>query len=332
MRSPIVTVIIPTHKRPEFLRRSVESCLKGSSAVGTEVIVVPNGTDTSWRSLAEAYASDARVRFIPTKEADQNIARNVGLRSAHGELVRFLDDDDYLIPDAASAQYDYMLGEQIDVCGGNAELRDKNGNLVSLLTQPSDHSFAPCVLSRNRLQLPFTWVYRRATLHGLEWPSGVRQSEDIVWLIRYASVTERRWKKFDRAVGVWYQHDGTRQSFNRPSGVVHEVTARTLLEAKDTLARQHRWDPHLNRVTADALIELAHRGFPFRPWYWSNVARLALQMDPASRPSMPVYGYSGLSSINPRLLLWLLLPKRLCTLGWGSVKSFVIGRDYRRTL
>lgn len=330
--APLISVVIPTVGRPRLLARAIRSCLVGKFSFRTEVIIVPNGPDASWMELAVQYAGDSRVRFFPIEQCDQNVARNTGLDMACGELVRFLDDDDYLIPEAACAQYELMQDEGLDLTGGGAEIRDKDGVLIDVLSQPDEVFSVAAVLSRNRLQLPFTWVYRRTALINARWPIGLRQSEDIVWLIRFVSSAPRRWRRVLQSVGVWYQHDGLRQSLSRPSGVVHEATACALLEARDTLIRENRWNEYLAHVTAEALWDLVHRAFPFRPRYWSGIGAQALWIDQTSRPSQPVYRYFGLNRLDPRVLLWLLLPKRLALLAWDSMKSAIHGRDYRRTL
>ena len=55
-KTPLLSVVIPTHARPEFLPRAIDSALQAGPEGGVEVIVVPNGGDQAWRAVAEAYA------------------------------------------------------------------------------------------------------------------------------------------------------------------------------------------------------------------------------------------------------------------------------------
>ena len=334
MRSkPLISVIIPTIEGRDLLCRAIDSCLHNSIyADETEVVVIARGENTSWNTICQRYSRDDRVHFHFTKNSDQNISRNIGIIFSQGYLIRFLDDDDYLIPEAAALQYSFMLEKGVDLCSGGAEIRDQDNYLCSVLRQPDTSSVYVAALGCNRLQLPFTHVYRRSSLAGMSWPVGLRQSEDIVWLVRYVTAAPRTWARFDQPVGVWYQHDGARQSLNRPSGSVHESTAQALIDAQDQLLEQGRWNAHLAAVTSRALWELVHRAFAFRPLYWGHVATKAMYMNVHTRPAAPVYRFPILSSLDPRLLLWLLLPKRLVALGWDGFRAIVRGRDYRRTL
>jgi glycosyltransferase involved in cell wall biosynthesis len=96
--TPLVSVIIPTIGRPQYLPRAINSALTGIESKDVEVIVVPNGPDNSWQETLQPYHNNQSVRVIRIMEANANIARNAGLDEARGEFVRFLDDDDYLIP------------------------------------------------------------------------------------------------------------------------------------------------------------------------------------------------------------------------------------------
>ncbi len=115
--TPLVSIIIPTHNRPHFLPRAVDSALAGMPAGEVEVIVVPNGPDESWKQSLLPYKHNSSVRVIPITAANANIARNTGLAAANGEFVRFLDDDDYLIPEGAVKQY--ALIKESGVAGYN---------------------------------------------------------------------------------------------------------------------------------------------------------------------------------------------------------------------
>ena len=330
--NPLVTVVIPTFRRPELLPRAVKSALDGLQQDMAEVVVVPNGNDDTWISSLAAWKRDSRIRIFPLPEADQNAARNRGLDMARGELVRFLDDDDYLFPEIAMKQYKLMQEEALDFSSAGATMLDEEGRWLGDLAQPITANGLVSAISHQRLQLPFTHVYRRSTIGEARWPVGLRQSEDIVWLVRYASAEERSWRRLDEPVGVWFQHGSSRQSLDRASGVVHEPTAQALIEARDRLADQGRLDSGASAALSSALWQLVHRAFPFSPLYWSGVARQADTLSPGSRPSERVYHFPVLRHLDPLLVMSALLPKRWASLGYDAIKGALFGRDYRRTL
>ena len=95
--SPAISVIIPTHHRPALLARAIASVVAQTHR-HLEVLVVDDGPSESAADAVRA-AADGRLRYLShdvTRGAAA--ARNTGLRSATGEFVAFLDDDDTWLP------------------------------------------------------------------------------------------------------------------------------------------------------------------------------------------------------------------------------------------
>lgn len=94
---PLVSAVIPTHRRPELVVRAVRSAC-AQTVRELEVIVVMDGADESTSRALSAIA-DPRVRVVVCQQPVGNAeARNVGVASGRGEWVAFLDDDDVWLP------------------------------------------------------------------------------------------------------------------------------------------------------------------------------------------------------------------------------------------
>ncbi|MGH7504970.1 MAG: glycosyltransferase family 2 protein, partial [Longimicrobiales bacterium] len=94
---PLVSVVIPTYRRPELVQRAVRSAL-GQTVSDVEVIVVVDGRDAETVArLGEL--DDARLRVIvPDRHLGNADARNTGVNGARAHWVAFLDDDDEWLP------------------------------------------------------------------------------------------------------------------------------------------------------------------------------------------------------------------------------------------
>lgn len=329
---PFVSVIIPTAGRPQWLPRSVKSALSGMPPGEVEVLVIANGPDTSWQQSLASWSDCPFVRAYALPNPNQNEARNYGLAQAKGELVRFLDDDDYLFPEAAAQQYTLMREENIDVCSGPVEIRDESGTRLATLSLPGTSDFRIGALQHGRLQLVFAHVYRRSSLSSVEWPTNILRSEDIIFLMRYALAAPRTWKKVTKPVGVWYQHQAPRMSLGHPTSAIHESTARELLAAHAALALEGDLSRHTSAVIAEALWQCIHSSFYLRPMYWTRVAQEAMRIDADARPTAPFFQRSIVKSLNPILLHWIALPIRLCRHAFRLGRARRHGWDYRRTL
>lgn len=82
-----VSVIIPTRNRPEFLGAAVTSVLQQSHE-DFELLIVNDG------AVPLAQFTDQRIRILENGQAGAVLARNLGVASAHGQYIAFLDDDD----------------------------------------------------------------------------------------------------------------------------------------------------------------------------------------------------------------------------------------------
>lgn len=104
MKGPLVTVILPTYNRRELLRRALASITEQTYR-DIETIVVNDGGEPVLDIVSELpgaiYIDHARNRGLPA-------ARNTSLRYASGQLIAYLDDDDYFYPDHIETLVDTM--------------------------------------------------------------------------------------------------------------------------------------------------------------------------------------------------------------------------------
>jgi GT2 family glycosyltransferase len=96
LRTTSVTAAICTRDRPENVVRCLESLESAAAAASDhlpelEILVVDNApSDARTRDLV---ASKPDVRYVCEPRAGLNVARNLALREATGELIAFVDDD-----------------------------------------------------------------------------------------------------------------------------------------------------------------------------------------------------------------------------------------------
>lgn len=86
-----VSVVVPTHNRPAFLREALASirAIEGPDLT-FEILVCDNGTAPETRHAADEFGAVYLKAVRPGAAA----ARNVGLRAATSDYIAFLDDDD----------------------------------------------------------------------------------------------------------------------------------------------------------------------------------------------------------------------------------------------
>lgn len=323
-----VSTVIPTYRRPQYLPRAVESALT-CQRDSVEVIVVPNGPDDSWHDSMAPWAHDPRVRVSPIPEANVSAARNHGMSLAEGKYLRFLDDDDYLLP-AARMQIDILEQTSADVCSGLCRNIDAEGNDCGINTIPQTDDFVCGAASLSGLSLPFGNLWLGVAVRKYPWDPTIREREDYAWLLDLAAVREWSWRRCQDSVGVWFQHNGPRGSSTRRMTDRKEHVLSHLFNLHQTLAETDRLSTPRQHAIAKALWHYVHIGFPSHPIHWSKVGRQALAIDPSSRPADPFYQTGPFRSISPLLGEWLLLTVRRSTRIMHDAPALWAGRDYRR--
>jgi glycosyltransferase involved in cell wall biosynthesis len=138
-KNALVTVVIPTRNRPELATKAVESTLR-QTYFSLEVIVVMDGPDPeTLNRLIGLHDPRLQVVTLPSAVGGSE-ARNVGVRSARGDWIALLDDDDEWLPEKIARQM-----------RGAACLHDRFPILSSrfIATTPSTRFCLPRVLYRD---------------------------------------------------------------------------------------------------------------------------------------------------------------------------------------
>ncbi|MBR4906909.1 MAG: glycosyltransferase [Clostridia bacterium] len=95
---PKISVIVPVYNTEAYLPACVETLLR-QTHTNLELIFVDDGSTDGSGALLDAYAKkDPRVRVIHKSNGGVSAARNIGIDSATGEYIGFVDSDDTVEP------------------------------------------------------------------------------------------------------------------------------------------------------------------------------------------------------------------------------------------
>jgi len=120
---PLVSVVIPTYKRPTALKRAIDSVLN-QEYKNIEIFVVDdNNSNTPEREETEqfmrSYADEPRVTYVK-HEMNKNgsAARNTGWRLSSGKYITYIDDDDEISPEKIGRQVECLeaLDDSFGAC------------------------------------------------------------------------------------------------------------------------------------------------------------------------------------------------------------------------
>lgn len=115
---PAVSVVVPVYNVEKYLDQCVAS-LSGQTLADREIILVDDGATDGSAAMCDAWAAkDPTIRVIHKANGGCASARMAGLAEARGELVAFVDGDDWIEPDMLKRLLGLALQTGRDVVEG----------------------------------------------------------------------------------------------------------------------------------------------------------------------------------------------------------------------
>jgi glycosyltransferase involved in cell wall biosynthesis len=133
----LISVVIPTYNRSEYIQRAVQSVLLQTYS-DLEVIIIDDGSDDDTVPVVnELVRTDPRVRLIEhSLRKGAQAARNTGIRAAQGEWIAFLDSDDQWLPHSLEIRLKVAREEGSKVVHSECYVIREDGNVKPLGVRP----------------------------------------------------------------------------------------------------------------------------------------------------------------------------------------------------
>ncbi|MGV8948004.1 MAG: glycosyltransferase family 2 protein [Candidatus Paracaedibacter sp.] len=187
---PLVSVIIPTHNRPDFLKKTIQSILNQNYS-RLEIIVISNGF-SKINECATGSFGDSRITYREQENSGgPSSPRNHGIQLAKGEYIAFCDDDDLWMPDKLEKQVKVLFeNSDVGLCYTNMIRFDEQTEWV--VSQDNGKADFNSLLYVN--MIPVSSIIVRKSLldkYGLFTESSiVGFSEDYDFVLRHSYYTQ----------------------------------------------------------------------------------------------------------------------------------------------
>lgn len=128
MKSPNISVVIPTHKRPHLLKRAIQSVLE-QSLLPLEIIVVDDAGSAESAETVKNFNSDL-IKYVHNADGrGASSSRNLGASFSNGDFIAFLDDDDEWLPLKLEKQVTLIEQLDLDACFSQIQIKYENTEL-----------------------------------------------------------------------------------------------------------------------------------------------------------------------------------------------------------
>ena len=196
----MVSIIIPCYNIEKHVTKCIDSVLN-QSFVDFELLLINDGSTDHTGDACEKYAEqDSRIKVFHQKNAGVSAARNLGLQQATGDLLIFIDGDDYIKKDYIEQLVNnYVEGNWL-ICG-MINVRNENpidnkdfqslldiypqrimskSNFIDLLkyysfSSPCARIYSAKIIKDNNLKFNVNVTYQEDLLFNLEYVQFIEQ-------------------------------------------------------------------------------------------------------------------------------------------------------------
>lgn len=181
------SIVVPIYNCQSYLHRMIDSC-RAQTYANWEALCVDDGSDDdSFTLLRQATSGDSRFKVFGATHQGVSCARNFALDNATGDVLIFIDADDFISP--------YLLELLSEI------FRDSTVDAVhyglSIVPQNESHAFArPVIKWRRTHKNPFDLIlkpwhpwsvsvcrtaFRRSLANDIRFQTGIGYAEDVLF-------------------------------------------------------------------------------------------------------------------------------------------------------
>ena len=189
--SELISVIVPVYNVEKYLRKCIDSIINQTYR-NLEIILVDDGSPDNCGAICDEYAAeDSRVKVIHKKNEGVSVARNEGLEKSNGELIIFIDPDDFIENEMLADMHDNIIKYNVDVvcCGYFIEKLDEMIRKYPNRGIFSSNELIEKLFSMEVFSVIWNKMFKKSVLLDnknkyIQFPIGIYMGEDVLWLTR----------------------------------------------------------------------------------------------------------------------------------------------------
>lgn len=199
-----ISVIVPVYNAGKFIDKCIGSISQQTYANWELILVDDGSTDQSGYKCDQWADSDIRIKVYHQPNKGVSSARNLGIQQATGEILTFVDADDWLVINTFSDVYTYFesfdfVRTSMNYCYGDFVQPyhvDETESWYDLLLQ---------ILSRKTILGVCSAFYKTNIVkqYRISFNKNIRNGEDWLFTCQYLKVVEKV-KTIDKA---FYQYN-----------------------------------------------------------------------------------------------------------------------------
>ncbi len=213
MSRDLVSVIIPTYKRSDFIVRAINSVLNQTYKTLEIIVVDDNNEDDYYRNntkkILKKFIEKQEIIYLEHKvNKGISAARNTGIKKAKGKFISFLDDDDEFLPNKTIEQLNIFKksSEKVGlVYGSYIEINSQNNKQRVISPNLKKNVFYK--LGINHIGPPSMVMFSKKAIEKIgEFDVNLNHKEDIDYYYRLSEYFEVSYT--EEILAKYYIHPG----------------------------------------------------------------------------------------------------------------------------
>lgn len=209
-----ISVIVPIYNVEQYLDKCVNS-LVNQTYKNLEIILVNDGSTDNCSVICEKWSKlDSRIIVVNKKNGGLSDARNAGLEVATGELIGFVDSDDYISVFFYERLVQIMNFSNADIveCGvknfyENEKITDSNKIDINFKAFNTKEAMKNLITNQYLTTTVWNKLYKRNIIDGLRFRFGKTNEDDFFTYLAFDKA--KRIAKIDTKMYYYLQRENS---------------------------------------------------------------------------------------------------------------------------
>lgn len=198
MELPLISIIVPIYNVEQYLERCIRSIVNQTYS-NLEIILVDDGSPDNCPQICDEWAKkDSRIKVIHKENGGLSDARNAGMQIATGDLIGFVDSDDWIHPQMYEKLFVSMEQQDADIAAcqfikrtsltqSDFELSDINENQI---VYDTEEALKELILDGKVKQVVWNKLYKKELIQDIWFEVG-KYNEDEFWTYQIIAKASR---------------------------------------------------------------------------------------------------------------------------------------------
>ena len=183
----LLSVIIPLYNSEKYIEKCIDSVLE--LHISKEIIVIDDGsTDNSYK-VVKSYADNGLIKLYQQENKGVSEARNHGLSVCSGDIIAFVDSDDYIIKQGFEDLYHQFLLSGAELAMGGVvvdcyetikeyrhTIKEMYGNIYT-----GQQCYELLMKSNTFIPSVYSYLYKKSFVEQHNLKFNYRMAEDDLW-------------------------------------------------------------------------------------------------------------------------------------------------------